>query len=214
MAAIAESPANHLLLYDVSWEAYSGVMAAFGERRLRHTYNEGTFEITAPLNVFEWRSKLIARLIGAYTFEHNIPTQSIGSTTLGSERVQKGLEPDDCYYLSHEEEVRGRLDYDPDRDPPPDLAIEIDVPYRSLNRMEVYAALRVPEIWRTTDHGVSFYRLNRSGQYSTIRRSRELSLFTPTLLDEYLALRGTMGETTIVRQFVAWVRSNKRKKST
>jgi Uma2 family endonuclease len=127
--------------------------------------------------------------------------------------LQKGLEPDDCYYISHEREVRGRSDYDRDRDPPPDLVVEVEVPHRSLNRMEIFGAIGVPEIWRAANDGVSFYRLNRSGRYSKIAQSRELPLFTPASLDEYLALRKRMSETAIVRRFVTWVRSTQQKKT-
>ncbi|HEX3657341.1 MAG TPA: Uma2 family endonuclease [Pirellulales bacterium] len=212
MSVTAESPADHLVLYGVSWETYTGVVIAFGERRLRHSYDEGTLEMMSPLKYHEWVKKMIGRLIDVCTLELDMQVQSIGSTTLGSEKAQKGLEPDDCYYISHEREVRGLSDYDPDRNPPPDLAIEVDATHKSLNRMEIYEALGVPELWRATKDGMVFYRLNRSGRYSKIPRSRELPLFTPALIDEYLALRNTKSETAIIRQFVAWVRSTQQKK--
>lgn len=208
----AECQANHLVLYGVSWETYSGVVQAFGDRRLRHTYDEGTLEMMSPLKGHEWIKRLIAKFIDVVVLEFEIDVQSIGSTTLGSERVEKGLEPDDCYYLSHEPEVRGLEDYNPDRDPPPDLAIEVDVTHKSLDRMSVYAALGVPEIWRATKDGTLFYRLNRSRRYVKIPRSRELPLFTPAVIDEFLALRRTKSEAAVVRQFIAWVRSTQAKK--
>ncbi|HEY5312198.1 MAG TPA: Uma2 family endonuclease [Pirellulales bacterium] len=213
MASVTTTAADHLVLYGVSWETYAGLLEAFGDRRLRHTYDEGTLEMMSPLKGHEWIKRLIAKFIDIVVFEFDIDVQSIGSTTLGSERAEKGLEPDDCYYISHEPDVRGLEDYDPDRDPPPDLAIEVDVTHKSLDRMSVYAALGVSEVWRATKDGTLFYRLNRSRRYTKISRSRELPLLTPALIDEYLALRRTKSEAAVIRQFVAWVRSNKRRKS-
>ena len=33
-------------------------------------------------------------------------------------------------------------------DPPPDLVIEIDITHLSLDKLPIYAALGVPEVWR------------------------------------------------------------------
>jgi Uma2 family endonuclease len=213
MTSIAESPANHLVLYGVSWETYIRMLEAFGDRRLHHTYDEGTLEMMSPLKDHEWVKRVIARLVDSVSLELDIPIQSIGSTTLHGEKVRKGLEPDECYYISHERQVRGLKDYDPDRDPPPDLAIEVDITHSSLDRLEVYAALGIPELWRATKGGVLFYRLNRLGRYVKISRSRALPLLTPAVIDEYLALRKTKNDTAIIRQFVTWVRSTQQKKS-
>ena len=43
-AAIADSTAS-ILLFDVPWTAYSGLVDALPEHRLRHTYQEGTLEL-------------------------------------------------------------------------------------------------------------------------------------------------------------------------
>lgn len=201
-----------MLLYAVSWEQYTALLDAFADQRLRHSYDEGTLEMMSPLKDHGWVKKIIARLIEAATLELDIAVQCIGSTTLRGERVRKGLEPDECYYISHEQEVRGRLDFDPDRDPPPDLAVEVDVTHQSLNRMHIYAALGIPELWRSTSKGMVFYRLNRAGRYSEVARSRELPLFTPAVLDEYLALRKSKNDTAIIRQFVTWLRGTQKKK--
>ena len=56
---------------------------------------------------------------------------------------------DQCYYIQYERAVRGKGDIDLIVDTPPDLAIEIDNTSSSLNRMAIYAALGVPEVWRS-----------------------------------------------------------------
>ena len=54
-------------------------------------------------------------------------------TTIRRDDREVGLEPDQSFYLANELAVRCRLDLDFNVDPPPDLAIEIEVPGRSKN---------------------------------------------------------------------------------
>ena len=157
--------AEHLVLNDVSWEAYERLLEVFGDRRLRHSYDDGTLEIMSPLKRHDRAKKLIARLIEMAAYELDIEIQGIGSTTLRRSERRQGLEPDECYYVDHEAEVRCKPDYVPGRDPPPDLAVEVDVTSSSLDRMHIYANLGVPEVWRFQDGQLTFWRLGGSGRY-------------------------------------------------
>jgi Uma2 family endonuclease len=131
------------LIYDVSWDEYDALMTALPERRLPHTYDRGTLEIMSPSKPHEWIKKLIGRMVESMTLELNIPIQSVGSTTLRRELLKRGLEPDDSYYIANEARVRGKETLDLQSDPPPDLVIEVDVTSSCLDRLDVYAALRV-----------------------------------------------------------------------
>src|SRR5204863_3892315 len=62
--------------------------------------------------------------------------------------LSRRLEPDECYYVANEPLVRDKLHLDLAVDPPPDLAIEVEISRDSLNRHRIYAALGVPELWR------------------------------------------------------------------
>ena len=86
-------------------------------------------------------------LVVTLTQELNLPLHW-GLDDLRRKRHQKGLEPDDCFWIAHEAEVRGKTIIDLRTDPPPDLAIEVDISRSSLDRMGIYAKLRVPEVWR------------------------------------------------------------------
>jgi len=66
------------------------------------------------------------RFIFALAEELEIEIKSAGSITLKREDVNRGIEPDNCYYIQTEPTVRGRQELDLETDPPPDLAIEID----------------------------------------------------------------------------------------
>ena len=87
------------------------------------------------------------------TEELGIEIASLGSCTWSREDLQKGLEPDECYYIQNEAVVRGKETITLSVDPPPDLAIEVDSTSSSLDRMGIYAALGMcgggylPESW-------------------------------------------------------------------
>jgi Uma2 family endonuclease len=200
--------AEHIVLYEVSWEAYEALLEAMGDRRLRHSYNEGVLEIMSPLKRHDRAKKLVARMLEAMALELDIDIQSIGSTTLRKRTKKKGLEPDECYYVAHELQVRDKPDYDPQRDPPPDLALEVDVTNSSVSRMPIFAGLGIPEVWRLEVESLTFLRLTREGKYAKMPRSKAFPLLTPAVIERFLAQQFELPENEIVRKFLAWVRKS------
>lgn len=198
--------AEHVVLNDVSWQAYECLLEAVGDRRLRHSYDDGTLEIMSPLKRHDRAKTLLGRLIEMAAYELDVDIQSIGSTTLRRSERRKGLEPDECYYVAHEAEVRDKEDYVPGRDPPPDLAVEVDVTNSSVDRMHIYANLGVPEVWRLRDGALSFWRLTSRGKYVRSTRSQAFPQLTLAVLNDLLSRRFERTENQIVRALVDWLR--------
>src|SRR5205085_2408534 len=117
----------------------------------------------------------------------------------------KGLEPDACWWIASEPLVRGKTEIDLRRDPPPDLALEVDVTHSSLDRLAIYAALGVPEVWRLDGSILTFHVLAPDGQYVVRSHSLAFPQSTPADLLQFLTLRGQMDENAIVRRFRAWL---------
>jgi Uma2 family endonuclease len=129
------------LLWNVSWEAYEQLLAAFGDYQLAHTYDRGTLEILmSPRVDHDWVKSILGRMVEMVSFVLDIPIKSVGSTTLRRRDVRCGLQPDEGYYIENERQVRGKLTFDPDSDPLPDLVIEVDVTNKSVTRLPVYAS--------------------------------------------------------------------------
>ena len=80
--------------------------------------------------------------------ELGIEAEDLGSTTFRREDLERGFEPDSCFYIQNEKEIRGNVRIDPAVDQPPDLVIEIDITSPSLNKLPIYARMGVPEVWR------------------------------------------------------------------
>jgi Uma2 family endonuclease len=133
--------------------------------------------------------------------------KSAGSTTFKRKLFKKGVEPDECYYLQHEELVRSKEDLDLDVDPPPDLAIEMEVTKRILKRLPIYAALGFPEVWQCHRDRIRVHVLGNDGAYSVGRVSACLPGLAIDKVEEFLIQRGQADETTRIRGFREWVRT-------
>jgi len=140
------------------------------------------------------------------------PIQSIGSTTLRAPKGGRGLQPDRAYYLANEPRVRCKQSYDPEKDPPPDLAIEVDVTSSSVARMPVFAAIGVPEVWRIERGRVRFYRLKSKSKYEAVQRSFAFPFLRPADLTRFVKRRSEVGENTVVREFVEWAKQASRRR--
>ena len=196
---------SSLVLHGVTWDQYQSVLDTFRDRRLPHTYAEGTLELMSPSQKHELESEFLCRLIQRATEELDQEIVSLGSWTLSKHDTEKGLEPDSCFYLANEPAVRFKEEINLDRDPPPDLAIEIDVTSSSVERMPVYAAMGVAELWRYDGENVHFYQLV-DGKYHPRDNSSAFPFLPATKLQELLAARRTKTELQLVKEFVAWVR--------
>ena len=194
-------------LDDVSWQAYQGILAALPDHSIRHTYFEGTLEMMSPSQEHDWIKRVIGRLIEAMALELDIPIKSVGSTTQYRSEAQRGLQPDESYYVANEPLVRGKLTYDPDKDPPPDLAIEVDITSSSLGRLEVYASIGVSEVWRHDGNALIFYQLDNDGNYARVERSLAFPIIRPGDILRFLQQIHETEENSVIRSFVKWAKS-------
>ena len=189
----------------LSPEAYKALLEALGDYRLRHFYLDGALEMMSPRKDHDRVKTLLGRLIEMMAFERDIEIQSIGSTTITSDSHDKGVEPDEAYYVANEAAVRYEELFDPARDPPPDLTLEVDVTRNSLKRMRSFAAIGIPEVWQHDGEHLHFYEL-RDGDYQPIDRSLSFPIVTPGDIERMLELRTEMSEHAVIREFLKWLR--------
>lgn len=195
-----------IALENASWELYELLLRDTEGQNVRITYDQGRMVLMSPLPIHEKIKTLGGRLIEMATFERNIPVSSFGSTTWKRQDLAKGLEPDECYYIQNEPRVRGRTDIDLKRDPPPDLAIEIDITHIPLDRPSVYAALGVGELWRYDGERFAFVRRTREGSYEPIPASAALPFMTPEIVDRFVGLM-LADENAGLRAFREWLQT-------
>lgn len=207
MATIQLSTEPCLQLDGVRWATYEMLLADLEGQNVRLTYDEGNLELMSPSREHERFKHLLGRLIDSLTLELRIAVSGGGSTTFRREDLEKGLEPDACYWVANESVVREKGEIDLTIDPPPDLAIEIDITRSHLDRHRVYAALGVPEVWCYDGNSLRVFVLDQDG-YRLSQRSRAFPFLPLKEFAAFIERRMPNGETEWVQSFVEWVRTD------
>jgi Uma2 family endonuclease len=200
---------DRLYLSNVDWKDYTRFLHLFAERPgHRLTYDRGELEIMSPLIGHGKDAYFLGRMIDMLSLELRIPIVAGGVVTIRRRRRQRGLEPDNCYWIANAGRVAHLRRINLAVDPPPDLAIEVDVTSSSLNRMSIYANLGVPEVWRLEGDTLTFNLLQPSGDYAPIPTSQSFPLVAPNDLMPFLqqARQGVgADDNEVIRAFVAWL---------
>ncbi len=196
---------NSVILNNIRWDTYQCLVKDSAEQpNKRLTYDQGILEIMTPLPEHETYKKLIDRFVLIMVEETNQEMRSLGSCTWSRQDLKQGLEPDECYYINQEKAVRGKLNIDLNFDPPPDLAIEIDITSSSLNRMAIYEGLGVVEVWRFDGQLLRIYQLVE-GKYQEDEGSRLFPFIKGEDIISFLQ-QFEKGEITLIKAFRKWVK--------
>lgn len=196
-----------ILLPDVSWEEYEQMLSDFEEApHVRLTFDHGRLEIMTLSSEHEGYAGLFTHLISVLTEELNMPFLARRSTTLKRQRYARGAEADDCFYFSHLDVIGNKKKLNLDSDPPPDLAIEVDISHGSMSKLPIYADLQIPEIWRFDGNAVEFYQLTESG-YVEVANSQWFPFLTPDVLPQFLWQGNSEDINSMRRAFRAWVQA-------
>lgn len=148
---------------------------------------------------------IIATFVELLAGERNIDIEGAGSTTFRRQDLARGFEPDACFYITHATLMRQRDDIDLTVDPPPDLVIEIDITSLSLNKMPIFAALGVPEVWRYDGQQMHMFLL-QAGAYTPVEASVAFPGVTCEVLGQFIATSKTLKRTEWQHSVRAWGR--------
>jgi Uma2 family endonuclease len=203
-----EEPLRQFVLHNISWETFEKILDEIGETHNRVAYDDGDLEFMTISFGHEHAGIWIGRLIFFLALELKMPLCSCGSTTLKQSLRKKGLEPDECFWITHEKHMRANKEWNALTDPPPDLGVEIDTTSSSLDRLSIYAALKVPEIWHYDGATFKVLILGPNGKY----KEKTKSLAFPTLpiagFTGFVAKLGSDDEVRLIQDFIAWLRTD------
>jgi Uma2 family endonuclease len=197
-----EFPSCREVFSGVAWDDYEAMLRIVGDRPIRIIYDRGEMEVEMPSQKHELYSRLLGRLAEEVALGLGLDYQALGMTTWRRRDMGRGLEPDQCYYIQHEAVVRQKGTIDLAVDPPPDLAIEVDITHSSLDRLEVYAQLRIPEVWRFDGTALTIYVLSAEGAYAPSATSSCL----PGLTADTIVRLVECGRTLPTSQWVRMIR--------
>ena len=198
---------DRVVLQNVPWEYYARLRDDDANRHLRMSYYKGTLELMSPRYRHEKSAARLGQFVMKLAEVLDIPCTESRSTTFRRKDEGAGKEADTSFYLAHEPLIRDKDEIDLATDPPPDLAIEVDNLTNSRNKLSIYAALNVPEVWRyDASAGILWFgRLQNDGTYRSLDRSECLPMLTPEKVLEALALSRGLPESRWGRLLRDWI---------
>ena len=194
------------VLHDIDWKQFESILQDLGEkRRSRIAYLNGVLEIALSLPESEKIKVLIRDFVQVLMDEMEIDFVGFGSTTFKHVDKLVGLEPDDCFYIQNNVTMRGIRKLDMTIDPPPDLAIEVDV--TSKTKFDVYRTLGVPELW-IYDQTLKIYIL-RDGDYVESQLSPIFGdIPIRDVIPHFLEISLSQGRSKAMKAFRLWMQLN------
>ena len=191
-------------LQGVDWPEFERILQELGDRRnTRIAYSDGVLSIVVPLPEHEASKVCIGDFVKIVLDELERDYVSLGSTTFKNDRMLKAVEPDDCFYIQNFAQVIGKSKLDLSMDPPPDLALEVDL--TSKTQLEAYKGLGVNELWRY-DAGKLRIDCLQAGEYVELDSSPSFpSWLTKASIEQAVARAKVVSQGRVKKEFRQWV---------
>ena len=202
-----------LTFHDVSWDEYEDLLEQVGEAPgFRISYDNGSLCVMTISSEHEKYALFINSLIAGVRLRLRRDILAFGSATMRKRKSTKGNEPDACFYVQTASVIGNRIQLDFETDPPPDIAVEIDMHHDSRSKFPIYAALGVPEIWRYDGQVMTIYHLEEDlteSLYVEQEASTALPMLTGQILTEMIERMRRDGELSALLAFDEWLQSQK-----
>ena len=179
---------------------YEQLLERLGDRAIpRIRFRDNRILLMSPLPEHGNEIDVLSDLIKALLRRQKKDWQSFHPITLrfGNEA---GLEPDACFYIDNYRAILGKRKLDLNIDPPPDLAIEIDV--TSFTRIEDYIPLAIPEVWIYQKNELKIYQFV-NGSYCATDTSNIFPNFpVKQTIPQYVERAWLVGSSVALREFI------------
>lgn len=197
-----ETSSEPRVLLSTDWNGYKKILQALGDApRVRVTYDRGRLEIMTTGHEHESLKTLMGRLLEVYMDEAQMTFQGGGAETFNRKKLDKGFEPDECYWIANHRTMLGVKRWDPRSHPPPDVAVEVEISHGLIRRLPIYAAIGVPEVWWYHDDGIEILLLQPGTRYQASPSSPNFPCLAPKTLLQFVRLAPTMPTSDILRNF-------------
>ncbi len=208
-AAISESGEQLFVMGRVTWDAYVKISDALEDQTgLRLIYCDGRLSFVGKSRRHEWLSECLGHLVVGIAAHLGIPCEPAGEATYRRREKGAGLEGDRTFHFgANALRMRGGRDYDFSVDPPPDLAIEVEVSHPADEAVIAWGRARVPEVWRFDAAALrcSFFRLVEDGSYESIARSLWLPELGTDDIIELVREAEASGMASVIAHLPGWV---------
>ncbi len=199
-----------ICLQNISWHQYEIIADALPETRgLRLIYLDERMWFVTTSREHDWHGERLSQLVVALAKALRIVWEDSGQATYRRQDLGAGVEGDKAFYFrDNAERMLGSKNIDLETQPPPDLAIEVEISHPADAAVSTWGRLGVPEIWRVdadSDH-TTFWARNPDGTYLEIHESRMLPGLTPIDVQKHLAEADRIGASRWFDGLDAWIR--------
>jgi Uma2 family endonuclease len=181
-----------------SWQDYCALRDSRGDGSLpRIKYRCGEILLMSPLPRHGREANILADIVKAILDSRDRNYEAFTPITMELPNTG-GIEPDYCFYIDNWAAAIGKDRIDWAIDPPPDLAIEIDI--TSYTAVEDFLPYGVPEVWLFKQGQLGIFSLE-SGAYvqrTTSRYFPEVDL--PELISQCLRSAAEKGTGAALRE--------------
>ena len=184
---------DRILLRNISWALYEALREEESNWNVRMAYDRGELELMSPSQRHEEVGYRFELLMVALAQALGFKFAGLAHTTWKNEAAEKAKEADACYYIQNFERIRGK-EIDLRVDPPPDLALEVEVSRSAIDSLNIYAALGVPEIWRFDEVDLHIHLRQPDGTYLESDRSLALPFIRPDEVVSWLQKAQDLGD--------------------
>jgi Uma2 family endonuclease len=208
-AAEIENGEQRFVIGRISWDAYVKISEALDDQPgLRMIYCDGRLVFVGKSRRHEWISDTLGHLVMAIAAQLGIPFEPAGEATYRREEKGAGLEGDRTFHVGvNALKMRGGKNYDFSADPPPDLAIEVEVSHPADEAMIAWGRAGVPEVWRIDASSLSctFWHRRADGMYEKVLTSASIPQLTSDDVVELIGRAQAIGTVPSLAQIPDWV---------
>ncbi|BAY62897.1 hypothetical protein NIES22_29730 [Calothrix brevissima NIES-22] len=196
---------TRVLLKNISWQTFKIMLSEMGtDRKIKLAYDIGIIEIMTPFMAHENSNRLIEVFVGVLCEEFGLEIKRCGSLTLIRDDLERGGEPDSSYYIQNEFLVRNKENIDLASDPPPDLVLEVEYSKPKIDKLQLYAAMGIPEFWRYNGTVLRIYQLEAE-KYLEVEFSPTFTYIAIKEIPRFIQASKQNGEIATTRAFRTWV---------
>jgi Uma2 family endonuclease len=206
----AEIAEQQFVVGAISWDAYATISDALDENvGVRMIYCDGRLTLVGKSRKHDWYAERLGELVKAIARALGIPWEDAGQATFRRAALDAGLEGDKTFYLAeHAVQMRGPDDIDLTIQPPPDLAVEVEVAHSADAALIAWGRLGVPEVWRfrPKTSEFTFCLRTRDGAYTTSERSLAFPVLKSSDVAGQMTRAKELGADLWNEQLENWVR--------
>lgn len=207
---------QRVVLDNVSWQQFENLLTELSNNRsARFCYDQGRLEMMTPTEEHDRCRKLIESLLLVLVDETYLKLVTFNDTVLKRRDLKLGVDPDACFYIQHATQMQAKSAIDLAQDPLPEVILEVALTPSALNKLPLYAALGLPEVWlykndpsnKPLERTLQIYQL-QGDRYWVSPHSSVFPFLPAARVLEFIEQSDTLGLVNALQVLRAWVQQS------